>query len=184
MLFMLFGAFDILVQRPRCPGNHIDCIISRRPPIHGTWHIRLAASSATAAATGDRHYVCGGVFASHSVVNDDEANTIQSLLRSRRCFCRSLRPQWWKRRYNFNHVAPAAVSLSFASSSMTTKTIQIQSYWQPAWSSFHRIDAVRRSTPIAIDILTLIVIGSALVIQRTFALFCSDVPPFALLWLW
>ena len=77
---MLFGAFDIVVRRPCRPGDHIDCIISSRPLIHGTWHIQLAPSSDTAAATGCRHYARGGVFVVHSVVDDDEVDTIQSLL--------------------------------------------------------------------------------------------------------
>ena len=91
VLFMLFSAFDIVVQRPRRPGNHIDHIISFRFLIHGTWHIRLAALSGTAAATGGRHCDRGGVFVVCSAVDDEEADTIQSLLRPRRRLCRSLR---------------------------------------------------------------------------------------------
>ena len=62
------------------------------------------------------------------------------------------------------------------------KSDTIQSCWQPTWSSFHRIAAVGRSTPITIDSLTLIVVGSAIAIHRAFALFISDVPPYASLW--
>ena len=206
MVFMLFGAFDVVVQRPRRPDDHIDCIISSCPPINGTWHIRSAASSGTAA----RHR--------------------QPPLRLRRRLSRSLCRRWRRSRYNSIIVAPAAASLSFSSLSMTKMirihsicacssvfvvlfivddeddTIQpccafssvfvvrsvvdddeadtIQSCWQPTWSSFHRIAAVGRSTPIAIYILTLIVIGSALVIHRAFTLILSDVPPYAFLWVW
>ena len=91
MLFMLFGAFNVVVRRPRRPGDHIDRIISRRPPINDTWHIRSAASSGTAAATGGRHCSHGGVFVVCSAVDDDKADTIQSLLRLRRRIYRSLR---------------------------------------------------------------------------------------------
>ena len=93
MLFMIFGAFNVVVQRPRRPGDHINRIISRRPLIHGTWHIQSAASSGTAAATGGRHYARGGVFGVRFVVDDDEANRIQSLLRPWRRLCRSVRRQ-------------------------------------------------------------------------------------------
>ena len=88
---MLFGAFDVVVQCPHRPGDHIDRIISRFAPIHVTWHIRLVALSGTAAAIGDRHCARGGVFVVCSIVDDDETNTIQSLLRPRRRLCRSLR---------------------------------------------------------------------------------------------
>ena len=72
MLFMIFGAFNVAVQRPRRPSDHIDRIIRRRPPIHGTWHIRLAALSDTAAATRGRHCAHGGVFVVLFVVNEKE----------------------------------------------------------------------------------------------------------------
>ena len=186
MLFMLFGAFVVVVWRPCCPGDHIDCIIILRPPIHGTLHIILAASSGTAAAIAPTsvNHCCdrGGVFVIFFVVDDEDYT--DSII-----------------------VAPSGASLSFALSSMTTnnmnsfnlhlqrrlfrslcrwwrRTIHIHSCWQPAWSSFCRIAAVRQSTPIAIDSLTLIVAGSALVIHREFALFLSDVPTYALLWVW
>ena len=114
MLFMLFGAFDVVVRRPRRPGDHIDLIISRCPPIHGAWHIWSAASSGTAAATGGRHCACGGVFlfapsamtrkpirfnrccACGGVfvvlfVVDDEDDTNSFILCLRRHLCRSIR---------------------------------------------------------------------------------------------
>ena len=91
MLFMLFGAFDVAVRHPCRPGNYIGRIISRRPPIHGTFHIRSAASSCMAAAGGGRHCACVGVSVVRSVVNDDAADTIQSLLRPQRRLCRTLR---------------------------------------------------------------------------------------------
>ena len=123
---------------------------------------------------------CGGVFVVRSVVDDNK-------------------------RYESIQFAPSVPSFSFAPSSMTTndtnsfnlrlqcrlccllrrrrqRTIRIHSCWQPTWSSFCRISAVGRSTPIVIDILTLTVVGSALVIHRAFALFLSNVPPYALLW--
>ena len=119
MLFMLFGAFDVVVPHPHHPGYHIGRIISRHPPTHGTLHIRLAASSCTAAATGVRHCACGSVFVVRSVVDYNAADTIQSLLRLRRRLCRPLRRRW-QRWYEFIHFSPAAASLSFAPSSMTT----------------------------------------------------------------
>ena len=155
---------------------------------------------------GGRHCAHGGVFVICSVADDDEADTIQPLLRPRRRLCRSLRRRW-RGRYEFIQFAPAAASWSFSMSSMTnTIRIQpccalsgvffvcsvvdgneantIQSCWQPTWSYFHRIAAVRQSTPINIYSLTLIVIGSALVIHRAFTLIISDVPPYASLWFW
>ena len=87
MLFMIFGAFDVVVRRPLRPGDHIDRIISRYPPIHGKWNIRLAASSGTAAATSGRHCACGGVFVVCSVVdNEDDTNSFLLRLRRRLCF--------------------------------------------------------------------------------------------------
>ena len=50
MLFMIFGAFDVVVQHPCRLEDHIGRIISFRPPILGTLHIRSAASSCTVAA--------------------------------------------------------------------------------------------------------------------------------------
>ena len=73
---MIFGAFDVVVQRPHRPGDHIDRNISRRPPIHDTLHIRSAASSCTEAATSSRHCDHGGVFVIRSVVDGDAADTI------------------------------------------------------------------------------------------------------------
>ena len=142
MLFMLFGAFNVVVQRPHHPGDHIDCIISRRPPIHGTWHIRSAASSGTAAiapASASLSFApssmttkpiqfnhccaCSGVFAVLFVVDDNEADTNSFMLRLRRRLCPSFL-RWWKRRYEFIHVAPVAATLSFTPSLMTTKPIR------------------------------------------------------------
>ena len=87
---MLFGAFDVVIRRPRCPSDHIDHIISHCPPIHGTWHIPSAASSGTAAAIApaaasfsfalssmttktirlNHCCACGGVFVVLFVVNE------------------------------------------------------------------------------------------------------------------
>ena len=203
---MLFGAFNVIVWRPCHPGDHIDCIISRCPSIHGTLHIWSEALSCTAASTVGCHCACGGVFVVRSVVDDDTADTIQSLFRLRRRLCHPLRRRW-RRRYEFIHFAPAAASLSFAPSLMMTndtnsfnlrlqmrlcrslrrqwrRTMRIHSCWKPTWSSFRRIAAVGRSTPIAIDSLTLIVLCSSLVIHRAFTIFLSDVPPYASLWVW
>ena len=91
MLFVLLDAFNIDVRRPRRPGDHIYCIISHHPPIHGTLHILSTASSCTAAATGGRHCARGGVFIVRSVVDDDADDTIQPLLRLRRRLCCPLR---------------------------------------------------------------------------------------------
>ena len=91
MLFMIFGAFDVIVRRPRRPGDQIDRIIRRHHLIHGTWHILSEASSGTAASTGGRHYARDGVFVVRSVLGDNEADKIQSVLRLRRRPCRSLR---------------------------------------------------------------------------------------------
>ena len=88
-----------------------------------TWHIAHYIGSVV--RYGGRHYACGGVFVIRSVVDDDEADTIQSLLRLWRRLCCYLRRQW-QRRYEFIHVAPAAAPLLFALSSMT-KTIRIHS---------------------------------------------------------
>ena len=60
--------------------------------------------------------------------------------------------------------------MSFALSSMTMKPIQFNHVGNQHGLMLHRIAAVGRSTPIAINSLTLIVIGSALVIHRVFAL--------------
>ena len=123
VIFMLFSTFYVVVWRPRRPGDHIDCFISCRPPINGTWHIRWAASSGTVAAIGGRHWARSCVFVVRSVVYDNKADTIKSLLRPRRRLCCFLRRQW-KRRYEFIDFAPAAVSLSFALLSMTMKLIR------------------------------------------------------------
>ena len=202
MIFMLLCAFDVVVRCPCHPGDYIDCIISRLPLIHGIKHIWSAASSSMAASTTpaaaslsfapssmttkpiwlNHCCACGGVFVVLFVIDDkDDMNSF--MLRLQRRLCYSFRHRW-QRGYEFIHVVPAAVSLLFTSSLMTTKTIRIQSCWQPTYSSFHRIVAVERSTLIVIDSLTIIVVSSALVIQRTFAFFCSDVPPYASLWVW
>ena len=127
MLFMLFGAFDVAVRHSRPPGDHIGCIISCLPPIHGTFHIWLAASSCTAAATGNRHCACGGVFVVCSVVDSDAADTFQSLLCLWRRICRPLFRRW-RRQYEFIHFAPSAASLLFAPSSMTMKPIRFNHF--------------------------------------------------------
>ena len=57
-----------------------------------------------------RQYARGGVFVVRFVVNDDKDDT-DSII-----------------------VTPVAASSSFALLSMTTKTIRIQSCWQPTWS--------------------------------------------------
>ena len=123
MLFMLFGAFVVVVWRPCCPGNHIDCIIILRPPIHGTLHIILAASSGMAAATTPAaaslsiallsmttkpirfNHCCarGGVFVFLFVVNDGYSKN-SFMLRLRRRLWRSLCHRLRRRRYKFNHV--------------------------------------------------------------------------------
>ena len=146
-----------------------------------------------------------GVFVVLFVV-DDEDYTNSFILRLQRRLCRSLRHQWQRtirinsicafsgvfvvcsvvdddERYEFIQFAPSAASLLFAPSSMTTNDT-IQSCWKPIGSSFCRIAAVGRSTPITINSLTLIVVGSTLVIHRAFALFLSDVLPYASLWVW
>ena len=100
---------------------------------------------------------CSGVFVVCFVVDDDAADTIQPCCAFSGVF-----------------VVRSVVNDNEAN--------MIQSCWQPTWSSFHRIDAVGQSTPIAIDSLTLIVVDSALVTHRAFALIISDVPPYASLW--
>ena len=102
---------------------------------------------------------CGGVFVVRSAIDADETNTIQP----------------W-----------CAFSVVFFVRSVVDddEAATIQLCWQPTWYSFHRIAAVGRSTPIAIDILTLIVVGSALFMDRALDLFLSDVPPYASLWVW
>ena len=112
IIFILVGAFDVVVRRPRHPGNHIDRIISCCTPIHGTLHIRLASLSCTAAAVApeaasssfspslmttqpirfNHCCACGGVFVVLFVVYDkDDTNSF--ILRLRR-LCRSLRRRW------------------------------------------------------------------------------------------
>ena len=125
MIFMLFVAFDVVVQRPRCPRDHIDHITSHHPTIHYTWHLRSVASTDTAATTGGRHFACGGIFVVCSTVDDDKSDTNQSCLCPRRRLCRSLCRQR-RRRYEFIQFAPAAVSFLF-SLSLMMKTIQIHS---------------------------------------------------------
>ena len=97
---MIFGAFDVVVRRPCHPGNHKDRMINNRPPIHGTWHIRPAASSGTAAVTTPAaayfsfapssmttkpilfNHCCarGGVFIVRFVVNYEKGDTNSIML--------------------------------------------------------------------------------------------------------
>ena len=93
MLFMLFGAFDVVVRRPRRPSDHVGRIISRRPLINGTWNIQSEASPGMASANGGRHYARGGIFIVRSVVDDNEADRIQSLFRLQWRLCRLLHRQ-------------------------------------------------------------------------------------------
>ena len=170
-----------------------------------TWHMAHLIGSLI--RYGGRHCACSGVFVICSVVDDDEANTIQSLLCPRRRLCRSLRRQW-RRQYEFiqfcacgsvfvvcsvvddNEADTIQQCCAFSSVFFVQSVIDdddadtIQSCWKPTWSSFHRIAAVGQSTPIAIYSLTLIVLGSTLVIHRAFALILYDVSPYASLWVW
>ena len=272
MLFILFSAFDVVVQRTRRPGNHIDRITSRRPLIHGTWHIRLTASFSTAAGIAPAaasslfapssmttkpirfnhccahggvfvvlfvvddeddtnsfnfspaaaslsfsllsmtktiriHSCCtsSGVFVVCSVVNDDEVDTIQPCCAFSGVFvirsvvdddeadmiqsCCAFSGVFVVRSVVDDDEADTIQPYCAFSGIFVVRSIvddyeadTIQSCWQPTWSYFHSIAAVRRSNPIDIDSLTLIVVCSALGIHRALALIISNVPPYALLW--
>ena len=123
MIFMLFGAFDVVVQRPCRPGSLIDRIISRRPLIHGTWHIRLEALSSAAADASGRHCACGGVFVVLFVV-DDEDNTNSFNFAPASEFLSFALSSMTMKPIQLNHVAPSATSLSFAPSLMTMNPIR------------------------------------------------------------
>ena len=226
VVFMLFGAFDVVIRRPCRPGDHIDRITSCSPLIHGTWHIRSAASSGTAAAIAtaadslsfdpssmtmkpiwfNHCCACRDVFVVLFVVND-EYNTNSFNLHLRPRICRSLRFWWW-RQYEFIQFCACSgvfVVCSFVDDDESdmiqpccafrgvfvvcsvindNEADRFQSCWKPTWSFFHRISAVGRSNPITIYSLTLIVVGSALVIHRSFALILSYAYPYASLWVW
>ena len=127
MLFMIFGAFYVVVRRPCCPGDHIDPIISifsqymahgtfdrqrrpvRRPPpaaatAPAAASLSFAPSSMTTKPIQFNHCCArGGIFVVLFVV-DDEDDTNSFMLRLRRRLCRSLCRRCWRRRYKFNHV--------------------------------------------------------------------------------
>ena len=107
-----------------------------------TWHIRSAASSGTAFATTP--VAASSSFASLSMTT--KTIRIQLLFFPRRHLRRSLRCRRQQRRYRLNHVGNQHGIL------------------------FVRIYAFRRSNLIDIDRLTLIAVGSALVIHRALAL--------------